>query len=181
MANIRAAAAVRMGTKPQQAMHPSEGERVPLYEYRCTQCGHLFEKIQSYSAADGPCPRCAGAVERLLSAPAIQFKGSGFYLTDYGKGGAAGAAKGGPSGNSGEPGAGSAGEGGKSAAGAAAPASSQAGAGASAGSAAGASSSGSAGASANSSGGASSNAGTGSSSSSQSAPGKSGAGSSGSS
>jgi putative FmdB family regulatory protein len=62
------------------------GYPVPLYEYRCTVCGHVFEKIQSFSAPDEKeCPKCGGAVERLLSAPAIQFKGSGFYLTDYGK------------------------------------------------------------------------------------------------
>jgi putative FmdB family regulatory protein len=76
---------------------------VPLYEFRCKQCGHVFEKIQSYSAADDPCPRCAGEVERLLSAPAIQFKGSGFYLTDYGKAGGAARTEG--SGNSSESGA----------------------------------------------------------------------------
>jgi putative FmdB family regulatory protein len=64
------------------------GYPVPLYEYRCTACGHVFEKIQSFSAPDEKeCPKCAGAVERLISAPAIQFKGSGFYLTDYGKSG----------------------------------------------------------------------------------------------
>ena len=60
---------------------------MPLYEYRCKACGHTFEKIQSFSAPDpSECPKCGGSpVERLLSAPAIQFKGSGFYLTDYGK------------------------------------------------------------------------------------------------
>lgn len=63
---------------------------MPLYEYRCTTCGHIFEKIQSFSAPDEKeCPRCGGPVERLISAPAIQFKGSGFYLTDYGKSGGA--------------------------------------------------------------------------------------------
>lgn len=71
---------------------------MPLYEYKCKQCDHRFEKIQSFSAPDEKaCPRCGGEVERLISAPAIQFKGSGFYLTDYGK---AGAAKGGESGAS---------------------------------------------------------------------------------
>jgi putative FmdB family regulatory protein len=62
---------------------------VPLYEYRCKQCGHQFEKIQSFSAPDEKeCPVCKGEVERLISAPAIQFKGSGWYITDYaGKGG----------------------------------------------------------------------------------------------
>lgn len=62
---------------------------MPLYEYRCKQCGHQFEKIQSFSAPDEKeCPVCKGAVERLISAPAIQFKGAGWYVTDYaGKGG----------------------------------------------------------------------------------------------
>ncbi len=61
---------------------------MPLYEFRCTACGHIFEKIQSFSAPDPKeCPQCGSPVERLLSAPAIQFKGSGFYLTDYGKAG----------------------------------------------------------------------------------------------
>lgn len=57
---------------------------MPLYEYRCKNCGHQFEKIQSFSAPDEKeCPICQGPVERLLSAPAIQFKGSGWYATDY--------------------------------------------------------------------------------------------------
>lgn len=62
---------------------------MPLYEYRCKQCGHQFEKIQSFSAPDEKeCPVCKGEVERLISAPAIQFKGAGWYVTDYaGKGG----------------------------------------------------------------------------------------------
>lgn len=59
---------------------------MPLYEYRCKQCGHQFEKIQSFSAPEEKeCPQCHGAVERLLSAPAIQFKGSGWYVSDYAK------------------------------------------------------------------------------------------------
>jgi putative FmdB family regulatory protein len=58
---------------------------MPLYEYRCKACGHRFEKIQSFSAPDEKeCPVCKGEVERLISAPAVQFKGSGFYSTDYG-------------------------------------------------------------------------------------------------
>jgi putative FmdB family regulatory protein len=58
---------------------------VPLYEYRCKECGHVFEKIQSFSAPDEKeCPVCKGELERLISAPAVQFKGSGFYSTDYG-------------------------------------------------------------------------------------------------
>jgi putative FmdB family regulatory protein len=57
---------------------------VPLYEYRCKACGHQFEKIQSFSAPEEKeCPVCKGEVERLLSAPAVQFKGSGWYVTDY--------------------------------------------------------------------------------------------------
>jgi putative FmdB family regulatory protein len=57
---------------------------VPLYEYQCKQCGHRFEKIQSFSAPDEKeCPVCKGEVERLISAPAIQFKGSGWYVNDY--------------------------------------------------------------------------------------------------
>jgi putative FmdB family regulatory protein len=58
---------------------------MPLYEYRCQACGHHFEKIQKFS--DPPvdvCPSCgARDVEKLLSSPAIQFKGSGWYITDY--------------------------------------------------------------------------------------------------
>ena len=64
---------------------------MPLYEYQCKQCGHRFEKIQSFSAPEiKECPKCSGEVEKLISAPAIQFKGSGWYVSDYGKGGAAG-------------------------------------------------------------------------------------------
>ena len=57
---------------------------MPLYEYRCKACGHRFEKIQSFSAPDEKeCPVCKGEVERLISAPAVHFSGSGFYSTDY--------------------------------------------------------------------------------------------------
>lgn len=61
---------------------------MPLYEYECSACAHRFEVIQKFS--DAPidiCPKCGGAVTKLFSSPAIQFKGSGFYLTDYGRGG----------------------------------------------------------------------------------------------
>ena len=60
---------------------------MPLYEYECDACGHRFEVIQKFSdpLAD-TCPRCTGAVRKLFSSPAIQFKGSGFYITDYPKG-----------------------------------------------------------------------------------------------
>lgn len=58
---------------------------MPMYEYQCKPCGHKFEKIQSFSAEPlKECPICQGEVERLISAPAVQFKGSGFYSTDYG-------------------------------------------------------------------------------------------------
>ena len=68
---------------------------MPLYEYRCKKCGHQFEKIQSFSAPDEKeCPECTGEVERLISAPAFQFKGAGWYVNDYGaKGGAKSASK----------------------------------------------------------------------------------------
>jgi putative FmdB family regulatory protein len=62
----------------------SEEVRLPLYEYRCRKCGRLVEKIQKFS--DPPlktCKTCGGPLERVLSAPAIQFKGSGWYVTDY--------------------------------------------------------------------------------------------------
>ena len=61
---------------------------MPLYEYECNACAHRFEVIQKYSDAPiASCPKCGGAVSKLFSSPAIQFKGSGFYLTDYGRGG----------------------------------------------------------------------------------------------
>lgn len=66
---------------------------MPLYEYECFLCGHRFERIQRVSDETvSDCPECGGSVRRLLSAPALQFKGSGWYVTDYGKGtgGAAG-------------------------------------------------------------------------------------------
>jgi putative FmdB family regulatory protein len=59
---------------------------MPLYEYECDSCGHRFEIIQRFSdpAADA-CPKCQGPVHKLVSAPAIQFKGAGWYVTDYAK------------------------------------------------------------------------------------------------
>jgi putative FmdB family regulatory protein len=59
---------------------------MPLYEYQCKKCHHRFEKIQKFS--DKPmkkCPDCGGPVDQLISAPAVQFKGSGWYVTDYSK------------------------------------------------------------------------------------------------
>ena len=60
---------------------------MPLYEYECFVCKTRFEKIQKVN--DDPlreCPKCSGSVRRLLGVPALQFKGSGWYVTDYGKG-----------------------------------------------------------------------------------------------
>jgi len=60
---------------------------LPLYAYRCTLCGHKFEKIQSFSAEpERLCPKCGGPVERPLSAPRLQFKGAGWYINDYAPG-----------------------------------------------------------------------------------------------
>ena len=58
---------------------------MPLYEYRCESCQHQFEVIQKFSDAPiAVCPKCgAGPVVKLLSSPAFQFKGSGWYITDY--------------------------------------------------------------------------------------------------
>jgi putative FmdB family regulatory protein len=59
---------------------------MPLYEYECQADGSRFEVIQKFS--DPPvetCPNCGGPVRRLISSPAIQFKGSGWYITDYAK------------------------------------------------------------------------------------------------
>jgi putative FmdB family regulatory protein len=61
---------------------------MPLYEFRCESCGHETETLMAFS--DPPptvCEACGGPLKKLLSAPAVQFKGSGFYLTDYGRGG----------------------------------------------------------------------------------------------
>ncbi|MGB6194702.1 MAG: FmdB family zinc ribbon protein [Terracidiphilus sp.] len=70
---------------------------MPLYEYRCTKCGHRFEKIQSFSSApETECPKCHGALERPLTVPALQFKGAGWYVNDY-AGKSSGGASGGES------------------------------------------------------------------------------------
>jgi putative FmdB family regulatory protein len=59
---------------------------MPLYEYECKKCGHRFEKIQKFSdRMVKKCPECGGVVEQMISAPAVQFKGSGWYVTDYAK------------------------------------------------------------------------------------------------
>ena len=63
---------------------------MPIYEYECKKCRHRFERIQKFS--DKPvtrCPECGGKVEQVLHAPAVQFKGSGWYVTDYARRGSA--------------------------------------------------------------------------------------------
>ncbi len=60
---------------------------MPLYEYECFLCEYRFERIQKVMADPiKVCPACGGAVRRLLGVPALQFKGTGWYVTDYGKG-----------------------------------------------------------------------------------------------
>jgi putative FmdB family regulatory protein len=60
---------------------------VPIYEYRCDECGDSFEVLQKMS--DDPlvtCEKCGGTLRKVMHPVAIHFKGSGFYTTDYGKG-----------------------------------------------------------------------------------------------
>jgi len=76
---------------------------MPIYEYQCQACGKKTELLQKMS--DPPlatCPQCGGEVKKLISSPAIQFKGTGWYVTDYKKsgGGAGGGAKSGEGGKS---------------------------------------------------------------------------------
>jgi len=66
---------------------------MPLYEYQCKKCHHRFEKIQKFSDSHvRKCPECGGPIEQLVSAPAVRFKGSGWYVTDYAKKPAGGSA-----------------------------------------------------------------------------------------
>jgi putative FmdB family regulatory protein len=65
---------------------------MPNYEYLCKDCGHRFEQIRKFSDKQlRKCPKCGGVIEQVISAPAVQFKGSGWYVTDYAKKGAASA------------------------------------------------------------------------------------------
>ena len=65
---------------------PGLAETMPLYEYECNDCEHRFERIQKFSdPLVSTCPACGGEVRKLLSSPAIQFKGTGWYVTDYAK------------------------------------------------------------------------------------------------
>ncbi len=66
---------------------------MPNYEYLCKKCGHSFEQIRKFSDRQlRKCPECGGVIEQVISAPAVQFKGSGWYVTDYAKKGAGSAA-----------------------------------------------------------------------------------------
>src|ERR1700678_1739867 len=74
-------------------MHPASriSSDMPLYEYLCKKCGHRFEKIRKFSDKQlRKCPECGGVIEQVVSAPAVQFKGSGWYVTDYAKKGSGG-------------------------------------------------------------------------------------------
>jgi putative FmdB family regulatory protein len=63
---------------------------MPIYGYRCTECDHELEVLQSMSAEPlKVCPECGGALRKLLYPVGVQFKGSGFYTTDYRNGGGA--------------------------------------------------------------------------------------------
>jgi putative FmdB family regulatory protein len=67
---------------------------MPLYEYECKACHQRTEKIQSFNAPpETVCPKCGGALERVISAPALQFKGAGWYVNDYAKGSSSSASK----------------------------------------------------------------------------------------
>jgi|SRR5208337_2237277 len=66
---------------------------MPLYEYQCKKCHHRFERIQKFSDPHVKrCPECGGTLEQVISAPAVHFKGSGWYVTDYAKKSASGTA-----------------------------------------------------------------------------------------
>lgn len=68
---------------------------MPIYEYQCTQCKERHEVIQRFSDAPlSHCPSCGGDMKKLPSSPAIQFKGSGFYKTDYASGSGSSSSKG---------------------------------------------------------------------------------------
>ncbi len=67
---------------------------MPLYEYKCEKCGQKYERIERASEPkDGSCPECGGVAHRLIGSPALQFKGSGWYVNDYGRGNGSGPTK----------------------------------------------------------------------------------------
>ncbi len=64
---------------------------MPIYEYECEKCHRRVEFIQKFSdSRKTRCPKCGGKLKRLISAPGLQFKGSGWYITDYARGGSRG-------------------------------------------------------------------------------------------
>ena len=78
---------------------------MPNYEYLCRKCGHRFEQIRKFSDKQlRKCPECGGVIEQVISAPAMQFKGSGWYVTDYPKKGAGSGASSSSSSSEGESG-----------------------------------------------------------------------------
>ena len=62
---------------------------MPIYEYRCTNCAHVFEVFHKVGGDPGPCPNCGGKPQRIFTSVGLIFKGSGFHTTDYRKRGAA--------------------------------------------------------------------------------------------
>ena len=62
---------------------------MPIYEYRCTNCSHVFDVFHEVGGTPGPCPNCGGTPQRIFTSVGLIFKGSGFYATDYRKRGAA--------------------------------------------------------------------------------------------
>jgi len=68
---------------------------MPIYEYQCKKCHHRFERIQKFSDPHvKKCPDCGGPVEQVITAPSVQFKGSGWYVTDYAKKSSSGSSSG---------------------------------------------------------------------------------------
>lgn len=80
---------------------------MPLYEYRCDTCGGRIERIRKFSdpPLEEPCPACGGHLTKQISSPAIQFKGAGWYVTDYARSGSSPAASGADKGETAEKGA----------------------------------------------------------------------------
>ncbi|MDQ7844246.1 MAG: zinc ribbon domain-containing protein [Armatimonadota bacterium] len=58
---------------------------MPLYEYRCTVCNHVFDVYHEVGGSSGPCPVCGGPARRIFTSVGLIFKGSGFHSTDYRK------------------------------------------------------------------------------------------------
>src|ERR1700716_1062337 len=72
---------------PHHSKLETEKKIMPLYEYKCTACHKHTEKIQKFSDPEiTACPHCGGKLERVLSAPAVSFKGGGWYADGYGNG-----------------------------------------------------------------------------------------------